>query len=201
MLIGNEHIEFCALKTREIVVEYNHVYGSEVDGRFWRSADELHGVISAKHKLPIFHGKLPDHWSKAKYRSFYIPFPDKYRIWYADQLPPLYLRYYKTKELLQIELWKESLVTTDIPDLVRKMILRDSPMSIDLDLEHPPATSDTLGEIAAAEFLFPLERRVAYLKSTTGQADVAGLAEEYQIPPFLVQRSLNHVQNLAPFFI
>src|ERR1700733_13025939 len=153
MLIGNDYIRFCAEKTREIVGDYNRAYGSQIDGRFWRSADELHGVMSARQAVPIFQKKLQLHWRDAKYRSFYIPYADRYEIWYADGLPPLYLRFYKTKELLQIELWKQSLVTTDIPELVRNMILRESPASVDLDLGRP-ATSDTLGEIAAAEFLF-----------------------------------------------
>jgi hypothetical protein len=199
MLIGNDFLQFCADKTRAIIAEYNLLYGSTIDGRFWRSADELHGVMSARHGKPIYHKKLGVHWRDAKYRSFYVPYADKYEIWYAEQLPPTYLRYYKTKELLQIELWHQSLITGDVVELVRNMILRDSPASVDLDLGHP-ATADTLGELAAAEFLFPLERRIACLESHTGKDGVSALAEEYQIPAFLVQRSLNHVESLKEFF-
>jgi hypothetical protein len=199
MLIGNEYIRFCAEKTRQVVEVYEAAYGSCVDGEFWRSADELHGVMMARHEKPIYHNKLGLNWRTSKFRSFYIPYPDRYEIWYADQLPPDYLRFYKTKELLQIELWRQSLVTSDIPDLVRNMILRESPASVDLDLGRP-ATSDTLGEIAAAEFLFPLQHRMECIASHRGEDGVARLAEKYQIPAFLVQRSLNHVESLKAFF-
>jgi hypothetical protein len=76
------------------------------------------------------------------------------------------------------------------------MILRESPTSIDLNLGHP-ATSDTLGEIAAMEFLFPLQKRLAHMTETNG---VARLAEEYNIPPFVVQRSLNITESLKSCF-
>jgi hypothetical protein len=197
MLIGKKYLRFCADKTRTIVTDYERSYPSIVDDQFWRSADELHAVMSARLEKPIFHRRLQVHWRDAKYRSFYVPYPDKYEIYYADQLPPTYLRFYKTKELLQIELWQESLVTTDIAELVRNMILRESPASVDLDLGHP-ATSDTLGELAAAEFLFPLTRRVACLDS--GKYELAQLIKDYQIPGFLIERSLNHVASLKEYF-
>lgn len=200
MLIAHGYIQFCAEKTRDVIAQYDRDYGSTIDDRFWRSADELHGIMTARHNLPIFHKQLKVHWHEAKYRSFYVPFPDKFHIWYARDLPPLHLRYHKTKELLQIELWKQSLVTTDIPELVRNMILRESPTSVDLDLGEV-ATSDTLGEIAAAEFLFPLQHRQAYLAKKPAKNGIQQLSEEYQIPPFLVQRSLSHVTVLAPFFV
>ena len=76
------------------------------------------------------------------------------------------------------------------------MILRESPASIDLDLGRP-ATSDTLGELAAMEYLFPLEHRLAYTSESNG---VKKLAEKYDMPPFVVQRSLNHTRPLKSFF-
>jgi hypothetical protein len=194
MLIDSDLVRFCADKTREIVAEYEAAYPPE--GTFWRSADELHAVMSAKHGLPIYHRKLTTHWRDAKYRSFYVPYADRYEIYYADGLPAQYLRYYKSKELLQIHLWQESLVTRDIVDLVQNMILRESPASVDLNLGHP-ATSDTLGEIAAMEFLFPLQRRLSCGKDQDGAAK---LAVEYDIPPFVVQRCLNFAEPLKPYF-
>jgi hypothetical protein len=88
------------------------------------------------------------------------------------------------------------LVTADIVDLVQNMILRDTPTSIDLNLGHP-ATSDTLGEIAAMEYLFPIDHRRSYTSETNGVAKLAG---KYQIPPFVVQRALNVTEPLVPFF-
>ena len=91
----------------------------------------------------------------------YIPYDDRCDICYAAGLTPDYLRYYKAKEVLQIQLWQESLATADVVDLVQNMILRASPSSLELNLGHA-ATSETLGDIAAEEFLFPLEERMKY---------------------------------------
>ncbi len=147
--------------------------------------------------MPIYHRVFKNiSWKDAKFRSFYIPYDDRIEIYYAADLPRRHLRYYKTKELLQIHLWQESLVTTDIVDLVQNMILRESPTSTDLNLGHP-ATSDTLGEIAAMEYLFPFERRLTY---TPEQNGVLKLAAQYEIPPFVVQRSLNIIEPLKTFY-
>jgi hypothetical protein len=112
-----------------------------------------------------------------------------------------YLRYYKTKELLQIHLWQESLRTRDIVDLVQNMILRESPTSVDLNLGHP-ATSDTLGEIAAMQFLFPLQRRIDYIQAAArGQNNgIIKLAGQYRIPAFVVQRCIYNVGSLRDYF-
>jgi hypothetical protein len=116
-----------------------------------------------RHGFPIYHKVLDNiPWTKAKFRSFYIPFGKKgeklaqdstkvikeCRIFYATGMSPEQLRFYKTKELLQIHLWQEAHATRDIVDLVRNMILRESPTALDLDLGHS-TTSDTLGEVAA----------------------------------------------------
>jgi hypothetical protein len=78
------------------------------------------------------------------------------------------------------------------------MIKRESPTSIDLDLGHS-TISDTLGEIAAMEFLFPMERRLAYLQEPA-QNGMAMLAGEYKIPPFVVGRALFTTESLRPYF-
>jgi len=134
---------------------------------------------------PIYHRQLQIDASRAKYRSFYIPFDDRYEIYYAGGLGRNDLRYYKSKELLQIHLWQESLRTTDIVDLVQNMILRESPSSTDLNLGHP-ATSDTLGEIAAMEFLFPVSARMTYLQqSRQDQNGIVALSNKYAMPHLL----------------
>jgi hypothetical protein len=197
MLIDSDLLRFCAKKTHEIVSNYEASFEPPENGDdFPRSADELHLVMMACQSLPIFHRELRISWKEAKFRSFYIPYDDRIEIYYAKDLPIRHQRFYKTKELLQIYLWQESLVTSDIVDLVQNMILRDSPTSIDLNLGHP-ATSDTLGEIAAMEFLFPLRNRLAYSPQANG---IAGLASKYNIPPFIIQRALNIAGGLKAFF-
>lgn len=49
-------------------------------------------------------------------------------------------------------------------------------------------TSDTLGEIAGMEFLFPIEHRVKYLEGAQDENGVAKLATDYKIPEFIVNR-------------
>ena len=197
MLIDTDLIRFCADKTREIIANYETSFEPPQNGEdFPRSADELHLVMMACQPLPIYHRELRISWTEAKFRSFYIPCHDRIDIYYAKDLPLRHLRFYKTKELLQIYLWQESLVTRDIVDLVQNMILRDSPTSVELNLGHP-ATSDTLGEIAAMEFLFPLKSRLHYKPEENG---ISALAAKYNIPPFIVQRSLNVVDGLKSFF-
>lgn len=199
MLIDNDLIRFCAEKTRVIVAEYNAAWGvPEHEDGFPRSAEDLHWITCGKHGYPIYHRVLDKlNWRDSKFRSFYIPFADRIEIYYAAGMPAPHLRYYKTKELLQVMLWQESLVTRDIVDLVQNMILRESPASIDLSLGHP-ATSDTLGEIAAMEYLYPLKHRLNYRPEQNG---VAKLAEKYNIPPFVIQRSLNNTEALKEFFL
>lgn len=133
----------------------------------------------------------------AKFRSFYLPFADRCDIYYAKGLTPEEIRYYKSKELLQIHLWQESLRTHDVVDLVQNMILRASPESRELDLGHA-ATADTLGDLAAMEFLFPLARRLADSQARPGK--IAELAGKYGIPSFVIQRGFNVMVALSGFF-
>lgn len=198
MLIGHEFLTFCADKTRDVITAYEASYPTE-GGEFLRSADELNLLMAARHGLPIRHIKLRTHHRNAKYRSFFLPFPDRHEIYYADGLEENYVRYLKTKELLQIELWQQALATTDIVELVRDMILRASAASVDLGLGFP-ATSDTLGEIAAMEFLFPIQERLAHLKDPADQNGIAKLAEEYDLPAFVIQMALNQAMPLKRFF-
>ena len=200
MLIEQELLRFCAEKTREIAAEYDKacVIPGKDDG-FPRSADDLHLIMHGRHGLPIFHKEIRIPWRQSKVRSFYIPYPDRIEIWYASGMPSPYLRYYKTKELLQIHLWREDHATTDVVELVHNMRLREAPSSIDLDLGHK-ATSDTLGEIAAMEFLFPFARRLACIESALGTDGVEALAKQYGVPPFVVQTCLNNIEGLRGFF-
>jgi hypothetical protein len=199
MLIGHEVLKFCSTKTRGVITAYEEVYPTE-NGKFLRSADELFLLMMARHGLPIYRRTIHTHWSKAKYRSLHVPFPDRHEIYFAQGLPPDHLRYLKTKELFQIELWQAALATTDIVELVRDMILRSTPASVDLGLGYP-ATSDTLGEIAAGEFLFPTAERLALLKSGKPEDDgIASLADEYEIPQFVVQGALNNAELLKELF-
>lgn len=198
MLIDSEFIRFCAVKTREVVTEYEAAYPEDAKN-FWRSTEGLDQIMMGRCAVPIYQRQLKRLWTDRalKVRSLYVPYSDRVEIYYAAGLPTDYLRYFKTKELLQIHLWQESLVTRDIIDLVQNMILRESPTGVDLNLTHP-ATSETLGEIAAMEFLFPLSHRLPFVSEKDG---VAKLAEAYQIPPFVVQRCLSYTEVLKPFFV
>jgi hypothetical protein len=198
VLIDDDLIRFCARQTRDVIDEYNAAWGvPTLEEEFPRSADELHLIMMGRYELPIYHRTFDKlSWRDTKFRSIYIPYDDRVEIYYAAEMPTHYLRYYKTKELLQIHLWQQSLVTEDIVDLVQNMILRESPTSTDLNLGHP-ATSDTLGEIAAMEYLFPLAHRLNYAPEKNG---IAKLAEKYNVPAFVVQRSLNTIEPLKSFF-
>jgi hypothetical protein len=213
MLIDTDLIRFCAEKTREIAADHDEY---AIGGPFPRSAEDLHWLMLGRHGFPIHHKELRIPWKQAKWRSFYIPFGEEGAqitpgqgsapvvikecfIYYAGGMPRPHLRYYKTKELLQIHLWQEAHATKDIVDLVRNMIIRESPTSIDLDLGHS-TTSDTLGEIAAMEFLFPLARRLEILERPPGNDGIEKLAADYEIPPFVVQRALNTANSLREFF-
>jgi hypothetical protein len=200
MLIDDSLLHFCAKKTAEITDLYKKGCGSAEDAAaFPRSADDLSLVVQGHSGLEIFHGKLSIHHTKAKYRSFYIPEDKSCKIWYADGLPTDYLRYYKSKELLQIQLWQESLATVDIVDLVQNMILKASPGSLELNLGHA-ATSDTLGEIAAMEFLFPFEERIKHVHTVNQTNGFKGLGVLYGVPPFAIQRCFNTMNTLKEFF-
>jgi hypothetical protein len=100
---------------------------------------------------------------------------------------------------LQLHLWQENLATRDIVNLVHNMILRESPTALDLDLGHS-TTHDTLGEIAAMEYLFPIEHRIAYLEAVKQGKDPGDLAAKYNIPAFVVGRAFYTLNNLKPFF-
>ena len=80
---------------------------------------------------------------KAKFRSFYIPKGEKGQIkecaiYYAKGMSETQLRFYKTKELLQIHLWQEFLAMCDVVDLIHNMILRELPAAVDLKLGIQP---------------------------------------------------------------
>lgn len=157
-----------------------------------------------RHGFPIYHRELRIPWEKAKFRSFYVPKGEgphikECAIYYAKGMSPRHIRYYKTKELLQIHLWQEALATHDVVDLVRNMILRESPAAADLDLGHSTA-SDTLGEIAAMEFLFPIRDRIAFLNGGGNADSLDQLVGKYNVPPFLIGRALRVTESLIPFF-
>lgn len=216
MLIDPDLVSFCAKRTQEVATRHDESCGAK-EGEP-RSAEDLHWIMAGLHGFPIYHKVIDKNpWTEAKYRSFYIPYgerdslkPEAVKspaeikecwIFYASGMPNPHLRYYKTKELLQIHLWQESMATADIVDLVQNMILRASPTSLDLNLGHS-TTSDTLGEIAAMEFLFPLKRRLAYLAAgNTGNNGLAKLAAQYDIPPFIVQQSLVYAPVLEEYFV
>lgn len=203
MLIDINLIRWCADKTQEVAVEHDQACGAKPGEGLPRSAEDLHLILQGRHGFPIYHRVLEIEWTKAKFRSFYIPKGEKgvikeCAIYYAKGMTKPQLRFYKTKELIQIHLWQEALATRDVVELVHNMILRDSPGALELNLGHP-TTSDTLGEIAAMEFLFPLERRLPHAKKPA-QDGVTALAKEYDIPDFIVQRALGLTENLKPYF-
>jgi hypothetical protein len=205
MLIDSDLIRFCAEKTNEIAKEHDEAAGLKFGEGLPRSAEDLALVIQGRHGFPIYHRELKIVWTKAKYRSFYLPKGERGQIkecaiYYAQGMSRQQLRFYKSKELLQIHIWQENLATRDIVDLVHNMIVREAPAAVDLNLGHS-TTSDTLGEVAAMEFLFPLERRLPYLKPGALRQDgIKKLAAEYDIPDFIVQRALIMAPSLKPYF-
>ena len=80
-------------------------------------------------------------------------------------------------------------------------MIRESPDSLDLNLGHA-TTSETLGDIAAMEYLFPWSHRLEYVNVAFGSNGngVEQLAEKYDIPPFVVQRSFNVMMALEEYF-
>jgi hypothetical protein len=141
MRIDNELLHFCADKTREIVAAYDKfcVFPGEKDG-FPRSVDDLHTLVWGHYGKPIHHRLLRIKRSSAKYRSFYITFDDRCEIYYPDYIDIPGMRYYKSKELMQLHLMQEAYKTKDIVGLVQNMILRASPESVELDLGHAALT-------------------------------------------------------------
>jgi hypothetical protein len=215
VLIDWDLLHFCARKTHEIAEEHDKACGVPFGQGLPRSAEDLYWIMCGRHGFPIHHKVLNKiHWTKAKFRSFYIPYDAKGKklgpdataaqigdcwIFYANGMSTDQLRYYKTKELLQIHLWQESHATRDIVGLVHNMIVRESPVALELDLGHS-TTSDTLGEIAAMEFLFPIERRLAFLKKDSDKNGIDKLAKDYNIPPFVVSRALLLAPHLKDVF-
>jgi hypothetical protein len=201
MIIEPSLLIFCAQKTGEIATDYDKycILPSEKDG-FPRSTSDLYWLVAGLYKKPIYNRVLNIAQTDAKYRSLMIESVDKCEIYYASGIDPAGMRYYTSKELFQLHLQKEELRTRDVVDLVKKMILRDSPESLGLDLGHA-ATSDSLGDIAAMEFLFPHAHRVAYINGgNAGRNGVVELANKYGIPPFVVQRCLNLTDSLTKYF-
>jgi hypothetical protein len=201
MRIDDDLLHFCARKTSEIAKSYDGfcILPAEESG-FPRSVDDLEVLVAGTYDKPIRLKQLPVPYQKAKYRSFYIPCADGCDIYFASGLPKEFLRYYKAKELLQIHLWLESLRTHDVVELVQNMILRAMPESLDLDLGRA-ATSDTLGDVAAMEFLFPCAERVKYRGMPRARDELTTIARTFDIPPFVVQRSFNVLDVLKPFFM
>jgi hypothetical protein len=199
MRIDSSLVHFCARKTAEIATDYDKycIHAGEGDG-FPRSADDLEVLVAGIYGKPISLRLLRIDASRAKFRSFYIPYPDRCDIYFAKNIVPDHMKYYKSKELLQIHLWQESLRTHDVVELVQNMILRATPESIELDLGHA-ATSDTLGDIAAMEFLFPFARRLEYGDHPENDGLVE-IGERFGIPPFIVQRCFNTMESLTEFF-
>lgn len=201
MIIANDLLEFCAVKTSEIEKIYDDTCifpGEEKTGGHPRSSDDLHVIMMGLHGQ-IFHRQLRIGIRDARYRSFYIPKPDEIAAYYVSGMTRQQIRYYKTKELMQVHLWRESLATVDIVDLVQNMILRESPAGAELNLTKE-ATSETLGEIAAMQFLFPLSHRIPHLDNGHSRDDLTALALQYDVPPFVIQRSLNYARPLMSFF-
>lgn len=201
MLIEKELLRFCAKKTQEIAEWYDRecVLPSENGDPFPRSPHDLHHMMMGLHGREIHHRKLPFDQKAVPYRSFIIPYEDRFEIYYASGMTEPQIRFYQTKELFQIHLYQAGFETNDIVDLVDNMILRESPASHDLSLGHS-ATADTLGELAAMQFLFPLSERRAVLAMGKVRPKSTILAEKYGVPPFVIQRSFNVVPGLGDTF-
>lgn len=199
MLIDDDLLRFCADKTKEIEDRYDEgcIRSDEGEG-FPRSVEDLDIIMQGLHGA-IFHRQLRIGVDAAKFRSFYIPYADRYELYYVAGMKLEQIRYYKAKELLQIHLQQEALITRDIVGLVKNMILRESPTSIDLNLGHA-TTADTLGEIAAMQFLFPTRRRQVYFEGAKRGTPIDQIAKEHGIPAFVVQRCLQNADVLKSFF-
>jgi Zn-dependent peptidase ImmA (M78 family) len=139
-------------------------------------------------------------WHSSLVRAVYFPKADHYEIYIIKGMPPEYLRYYKCKELFHIVLDREALRTTDLVALLQNMITRARPESRDLDLGQA-TVSETLAEIAAAEFLLPYKDRIG-LRNADGNIDYEAAAKIYGVPQWLVgfTTTKDYMAALEPFF-
>jgi hypothetical protein len=199
VLISNELLEFCASKVGEIVADYRNAFPEDAN-KLPRDPDLLHQVIHGRCEKFIFHKELDEiASSNSTVRSTYVPYKDRVEIYYVRGLDEPHLRFYKTKELFQIHLSRDDMRTKDPVELVANMIVRSTLASVDLDLGHA-TISETLGDLAAQEFLFPLHKRVAYLATNPDENGVVELAKTHGIPPFIVQQCFNNIEILSRFF-
>jgi len=201
MKVESRFLQFCAERTADIVREYQASYGSD-DELFWRSADELELLIKALQGKQIYckSNRIPK--LKAKYRAYTVFETDgTYTIIFVAGLDDKEIKYFKTKELFQIVLQQDAFRTRDLVDHITKMVEREGPGNRDLLLGHT-ATAETLAELAAEEFLFPLSHRQKFLADGGDPTNVGPLSDQYGIPDYIIQTCLSKelIETLGEFF-
>ena len=201
MLIDHSLLHFCAEKTREIVQEYTANCVRDDEDEFPRSVDDLYWLIQARYELPIRFRRLNISIVKSDIRACYIRHTDYFGIYELRGLTPFHCRFVRTKELFHIHLDQEALRTRDIIGLVENMMVRASSESADLHLGRA-TNSETIAELAALEFLFPYERRLRHKRTIDDADDYAAIAEEYQVPQFLIEHCLSDgfMESLKAYF-
>jgi hypothetical protein len=195
-------LQFCADATKKICGAYERscIYPEDAaTGGFPRSVDDLQWLISGETGWEIFHRELQVSRETTAYRSFYVPFKDhNCCIYYSPGLDVRSARYFRTKELMQILLMRDDLTTVDIVGLVHDSIVKDSPegrmAELDVVIE-----ADTLGDIAAMEFLFPHKERLKYVNGERKET-ISEIAKRYGIPDFVVQRCFNNMGISDKYF-
>jgi hypothetical protein len=191
MRIDTQLLLYCFEKTKAIVDGYTESCIFTDENPFPRSVVDLGFLILGNIDKQIYYRLLNTvHASRSKIRASTISNDQGHYIYFVSGLEPDEMRYLQAKELFQIYFQSDPFHTRDIVDLVKNMILRSMPESAELDLGHA-TTAETLAELAAMEFLFPLERRISHLDASGGADRIDALASMYGIPPAMIARCLN----------
>lgn len=182
ILFEEKDIEACLEKALEVIEHYEryvlnaHERPRSVDDLLWICQEYLGKTIE------ITYINIPVDGSSVK-AVFLAMANGTYRIGLLSGMSDEEERFVLCKELFHVIFDEESRRSLDLA-----AHLEDYTSNVAIDEGRPncPAAWETLAEIAATEFLFPYDERVAHTNGGT-TADFAKLATRYGLPRFHVE--------------
>jgi Zn-dependent peptidase ImmA (M78 family) len=204
MLINTNLIKASLDKANEI----NNLYQlfNLVNDGIPKSVDDLTWVCSEYFEksieileledLPIHKKeKPPKQWA---IRGFYLSYSDRYEIYILAGQNKCWSRFVRAKELFHMLLDAEEFRTTD---LVKHITEVGVAFNKNNSKPGKAVVSERMAEIAAMEFLFPMEHR-KLVTEHLGSIDNYEIAEKYKIPQYYMEMYLSepYMEVLGKFY-
>lgn len=187
MDLDEKDVISCLAKAKEMIELYK-LY-TRVSNGSMRSVDEFEDLFCTYLDRKVVVNDLTLAADDSAIRGMFAALADgTYEIYLLAELPDRERRFVKCKELFHVVLDEDRSRSMDIYAHVEEAATSyfkgdSSPTS--------PVVCEALAEIAAMEFLFPYEDRVAVIAASDGSPNFERVAAQYGIPQSLVEEYLS----------